>query len=363
MTANGLTATTNVYAAHNNRGGNHTSSSTNNGMPSSSTPSSNNSPSSSTSGSGDSGGGTGSASNPPLSSGNSGTTAPTTTSATTTKKTVGNNPCFTSLSTTSCSTTGSGGGSGNQSQTNHKGRHHSGGDLGSSTTPKINHYDGRLARNQNSTVGTPSGIGTGSNRTYDSSHGPKTAGKGAGEPNETGTCVDSHFGVYGKGCGGEKNCMIIKEHGLFCRHEYRGGESYSKYEGGTKVMHETEIKVIREPNSFQYNGPSSVVLLSPTSNDFMNNNSTTITVEHVTITTNGEQGWIKGTVTNNSNQTLHGLRITGTWYDSGNNTIGMSSGYVDGLTLNPGQNGTFSQFANYDKSTTPSTVELSYDWQ
>ena len=128
-------------------------------------------------------------------------------------------------------------------------------------------------------------------------------------------------------------------------------------------MHETEIKVIREPSSVPYNGPSSVVLLSPTSNDFMNNNPTTISVDHVTITTNGEQGWIKGTVTNNSNQTMHGLRITGTWYDSGNNTIGMSSGYLDGLTLNPGQFGTFSQSANYDKSTTPRTVELSYDWQ
>ena len=95
----------------------------------------------------------------------------------------------------------------------------------------------------------------------------------------------------------------------------------------------------------------------------MNNNSTTISVDHVTITTNDVQGWIKGIVTNNSNQTMHGLKITGTWYDSGNNSIGMSSGYVDGLILNPGKNGTFSQFTNYDKCTTPSTVELSYDWQ
>src|SRR5947199_8844642 len=100
-------------------------------------------------------------------------------------------------------------------------------------------------------------------------------------------------------------------------------------------MHETEIKVIREPSSVQYNGPSLVVLLSPTSNDFLNNNSTTISVDHVTITTNGAQGWIKGIVTNNSNQTMHGLKITGTWYDLGNNSIGMSSGYVDGLILNP----------------------------
>jgi hypothetical protein len=128
-------------------------------------------------------------------------------------------------------------------------------------------------------------------------------------------------------------------------------------------MHETEIRVIREPSSVPYNGPSSVVLLSPTSNDFTNNDPTTISVDHVTITSNGVQGWIKGTVTNNSNQTMHGLRITGTWYDSGNSTIGMSSGYVGGLSLNPGQSGTFSQFANYDINRTPSTVELSYDWQ
>src|SRR5690348_12835274 len=55
MTANGLTATTNVYAAHSKHSGNHTSSPSSNGMPTSSTPSSNISPSSSTSGSGASG--------------------------------------------------------------------------------------------------------------------------------------------------------------------------------------------------------------------------------------------------------------------------------------------------------------------
>jgi hypothetical protein len=378
MTANGLTATTNVYASHSKHSGNHTSSSSSSGMPISSTPS-NNSPSSSTSGSGSSGSkdnsGTGSASNSTPSSGsgsptgNSGTStdtkaAPTITTATTTKKALGNNPCLTSLPITSCSSTETSGSTSNQSQTNHKERHHTGGDLGSSTNTKnYKHYDAGAGRHQNSTVGTPSGTGTDNNRTYDGPHGPKTGGKGAGEPNGTGSCIDSHFGSYGKSCGEGTHCIFIQEHGLFCRHGYVGGESHSKHEGDTNVMQETEIKVIREPSSVPYSGPSSVVLLSPTSNDFMNNNPATISVDHVTITTNGEQGWIKGTVTNNSNQTMHGLRITGTWYDSGNNTIGMSSGYVDGLTLNPGQFGTFSQSANYDKSTTPRTVELSYDWQ
>lgn len=371
ITANGLTATTSVYAAHSKHSGNHTSSSSSNGMPTSSTPSSNNSPSSSTSGSGASGSkdnsGTGSASNPPSSSGsgsptgNSGTStdtkaAPTITPATT--------PCLTSLPPTSCSSTETSGSTSNQSQTNHKERHHTGGDLASSTSTKnYKQYDAGPGRHQNSTEGTPSGTSTSNNRTYDGPHGPKTGSKGAGEPNGTGPCIDSHFGVYGKGCGEGTHCIFIQEHGLFCRHGYVGGESHSKHDGDTNVMHETEIKVIREPSSVPYNGPSSVVLLSPTSNDFMNNNPTMISVDHVTITTNGDQGWIKGTVTNNSNQTMHGLRIAGTWYDSGNNTIGMSTGYVDGLTLNPGQFGTFSQSANYDKSTTPRTVELSYDWQ
>ena len=182
--------------------------------------------------------------------------------------------------------------------------------------------------------------------------------------NGAGPCVDSHYGAYGRGCGVGTHCIFIQGHGLFCRHGYVGGESHNiKYEGGTKVMHETEIKVIREPSSGSYNGPSSVVLLSPTSNDYVNNDPTTISVDHVTITSSGVQGWIKGTVTNNSNQTMHELRITGTWYDSGNSTIGMSSGYVGGLSLNPGQSGTFSQFANYDYGRTPGTVELSYDWQ
>jgi len=206
--------------------------------------------------------------------------------------------------------------------------------------------------------------GTGSNRTHDGPYGPKTGGKGAGDQNGAGPCVDSHFGAYGRGCEVGTHCIFIQGHGLFCRHGYVGGDSHNiKHEGGTKVMHETEIRVIREPSSVPYNGPSSVVLLSPTSNDFTNNDPTTISVDHVTITSNGVQGWIKGTVTNNSNQTMHGLRITGTWYDSGNSTIGMSSGYVGGLSLNPGQSGTFSQFANYDYGRTPGTVELSYDWQ
>jgi hypothetical protein len=205
-------------------------------------------------------------------------------------------------------------------------------------------------------MGTPSGPGTGSNRTHDGPYGPKPGGKGP--------CVDSHFSPYGRGCGEGTHCIFIEEHGLFCRHGFVGGESHGmKHEGDTKVMHETEIKVTREPSSASYNGPSSVVLLSPTSNDFVNNNPTTISVDHVSITSNGEQWWIKGTVTNNSNQTMHGLRITGTWYDSGNSTMGMSSGFVSGLNLNPGQHGTFSQFANYNIGRTPSTVELSYDWQ
>jgi hypothetical protein len=164
------------------------------------------------------------------------------------------------LPPTSCSTTGSPGSSGNQNQTNHKERHHTGGDLGPSTSTKIyKHYDGRPARHQNGTVGIPSKIGTGSNRTYNGPHGPKTGGKGAGEPNGTGTCVDSGFGAYGKDCGGGKNCIMILEHELFCR-GYVGGENHSKYEGGTKVMHDTEIMVIREPGSVQYNAPSIVVI-------------------------------------------------------------------------------------------------------
>ena len=243
-------------------------------MPSSSSPSSNNSPSSSTSGSDPLGSGNASASNPPLSSGsgtstgNSGTSTaakagPTTTSATTTKKTAGNNPWLTSLPSTSCSTKGSPGTSGNQSQTNHKERHHTGGNLGSSTSTKIyKHYEARPTRNQNSSLATPSGTGTGSNRTYDGPHGPKKGDEGAGQPIRKGTCADSHFGAYGKDCEGGKTCMMIQEHVLFCRHGYLG-ESYSKYEGCTKVMHKTEIKVIREPSSVQYNGPSLVVLLSP----------------------------------------------------------------------------------------------------
>jgi hypothetical protein len=388
MTANGLTATTTVYAAHSKHGSsNQTSSSSNNGISTSSSPGSNNnnSPSSSTSGSGASGSkdnsGTVSASNPPPSSGsgtptgNSGTgtgtkIAPTITPPTTTKKTTGNNPCLTSLPPTSCSSTGTSGSSGNQSQNNHKDRHHIDGGLGSSPnaytpgTKDYKHYDTGLPRHQNSSIGTPSGTGAGSNRTHDGPYGPKTGGKGTGDQNGAGPCVDSHFGAYGRGCGVGTHCIFIQGHGLFCRHGYVGGESHNiKYEGGTKVMHETEIKVIREPSSVPYDGPSSVVLLSPTSNDFTNNDPTTISVAHVTITSNGQQGWIKGTVTNNSNQTMHGLRITGTWYDSGNNTMGISSGYVGGLSLNPGQSGTFSQFANYDYGRTPSTVELSYDWQ
>lgn len=389
MTTNGLTATTTVYAAHSKHGSsNQTSSSSKNGMSTSSSHGShdNNSPASSTSGSGASGGkdqsGTGSASNSPPSSGsgtpagNSGTgtgtkAAPTITPPTTTKKTAGNNPCLTSLPHTSCSSTGTSGSSGNQSQNNHKERHHTGGGLGSSPnaykpgTKDYKHYDtGLTPRHQNSSIGTPSGTGTGSNRTHDGPYGPKTGGKGAGDQNGAGPCVDSHFGAYGRGCEVGTHCTFIQGHGLFCRHGYVGGDSHNiKHEGGTKVMHETEIRVIREPSSVPYNGPSSVVLLSPTSNDFTNNDPTTISVDHVTITSNGVQGWIKGTVTNNSNQTMHGLRITGTWYDSGNSTIGMSSGYVGGLSLNPGQSGTFSQFANYDINRTPSTVELSYDWQ
>ena len=43
--------------------------------------------------------------------------------------------------------------------------------------------------------------------------------------------------------------------------------------------------------------------------------------------------------------------------------MGRSNGFVSGLDLNPGQDGTFSQFANYNIGRTPSTVELSYDWQ
>ncbi|MRN41712.1 MAG: hypothetical protein FIO02_11830, partial [Nitrosopumilales archaeon] len=344
MTANGLTATTTVYAAHSKHGSsNQTSSSSNNGISTSSSPGSNNnnSPSSSTSGSGALGSkdnsGTVSASNPPPSSGsgtptgNSGTgtgtkIAPTITPPTTTKKTTGNNPCLTSLPPTSCSSTGTSGSSGNQSQNNHKDRHHIGGGLGSSPnaytpgTKDYKHYDTGLPRHQNSSIGTPSGTGAGSNRTHDGPYGPKTGGKGTGDQNGAGPCVDSHFGAYGRGCGVGTHCIFIQEHGLFCRHGYVGGESHNiKYEGGTKVMHETEIKVIREPSSVPYDGPSSVVLLSPTSNDFTNNDPTTISVDHVTITSNGQQGWIKGTVTNNSNQTMHGLRITGTWYDSGNN--------------------------------------------
>lgn len=388
MTANGLTATTTAYAAHNKHGSsNQTSSSSNNGMSTSSSSGShnNNSPSSSTSGSGAPGSkdnsGAGSASNPAPSSGsgtrtgNSGTgtgtkAAPTITAPTTIKETTGNNPCLTSLPPTSCSSTGTSGSSGNQSQNNHKDRHHIGGGLGSSPnayapdTKGFKHYDTGLPRHQNSSIGTPSGTGAGSNRTHDGPYGPKTGGKGAGDQNGAGPCIDNHYGVYGRGCGVETRCIFIQGHGLFCRHGYVGGESHNiKYEGGTKVMHETEIKVIREPNSGSYNGPSSVVLLSPTSNDYVNNDPTTISVDHVTITSSGVQGWIKGTVTNNSNQTMHELRITGTWYDSGNSTIGMSSGYVGGLSLNPGQSGTFSQFANYDYGRTPGTVELSYDWQ
>jgi hypothetical protein len=390
MTANGLTGTTTVYAAHSKHSSNQTSSSSRGSQD-------NNSPSSSTSGSGASGStdssGTGSTSNPPPSSGtgtptgSSGTgtgtkTAPTITPPTTTKKTTGNNPCLTSMPPTSCSSTGTSGSSGNQSQNNHKEPHHTGGGLGSSPNaykPKdYKHYDTGLGtRHQNSSRGTPSGPGTGSNRTHDSPYGPKTGdkgpcvdshfnayGRGCGEHNANGPCVDSHFNAYGRGCGEGTHCIFIEGHGLFCRHGFVGGESHGmKHEGDTKVMHETEIKVTREPSSVPYDGPSSVALLSPTSNDFVNNDPTTISVDHVTITSNGEQWWIKGTVTNNSNQTMHGLRVTGTWYDSGNTTMGMSSGFVSGLSLNPGQHGTFSQFANYNIGRTPSTVELSYDWQ
>ncbi|MGC2669304.1 MAG: FxLYD domain-containing protein [Candidatus Nitrosopolaris sp.] len=390
MTGNGLTATTTVYAAHNKHGSsNQTSSSSNNGMSTSSSSGShnNNSPSSSTSGSGAPGSkdnsGAGSASNPAPSSGsgtatgNSGTgtgagtkAAPTITLPATTKKTTGNNPCLTSLPPTSCSSSGTSGSSGNQSQNNHKDRHHTAGGLGSFPnaytpgTKDYKHYGTGLPRHQNSSIGTPSGTGASSNRTHDGPYGPKTGGKGAGEQNGAGPCVDSHYGAYERGCGIGTHCIFIQGHGLFCRHGYVGGESHNvKYEGDTKVMHETEIKVIREPSSGSYNGPSSVVLLSPTSNDYVNNDPTTISVDHVTITSSGVQGWIKGTVTNNSNQTMHELRITGTWYDSGNSTIGMSSGYVGGLSLNPGQSGTFSQFADYDYGRTPGTVELSYDWQ
>jgi hypothetical protein len=226
-------------------------------------------------------------------------------------------------------------------------------------------------------MGTPSGPGTGSIRTHDGPYGPKPGDKrtcvdshfgafvrGCGQHNGNGPCVDSHFGAFVRGCGEGTHCIFIEGHGLFCRHGHVGGESHGmKHEGDTKVEHETEIKVTHEPSSASYNGPSSVVLLSPTSNDLMNNNPNTISVDHVSITSNGEQWWIKGTVTNNSNQTMHGLRITGAWYDSGNSTMGMSSGFVSGLNLNPGQHGTFSQFANYSIGRTPSTVELSYDWQ
>jgi len=370
ITANGL-ITTNLYAAHSKHTGNHTPSSNNNGMPNSSTPSSNTSPSSGSgaSGSKDNGGaGSSSNSSPSSSVGPTGNTdtstgikaAPTTiTPATTTKKISGSNPCLTSLPRTSCSSTERSGSTSNQSQTSHK-ELHTGGKLGSSTN-NYKHYDAGPGKHQNSTVGNPSGTGTGNNRTYDAPHGPKTGGKGAGEPNGAGPCMNSHLGVYGKWCGEGKHCLYIQVPGLFCRPGYVG--THTKHEGDTNVMHETEIKVIKEPNSGPYNGPNSVVLLSPTSNDFMNNNPTTVSVDHVTITTNGVQGWIKGTVTNNSNQTMYGLRITAAWYDSGNKTIGMSRGYVDELTLNPGQFGTFSQFANYDKNTIPRTVELSYDWQ
>jgi hypothetical protein len=377
MTANGLTGTTTVYAAHSKHSSNQTSSSSRGSH-------SNNSPSSSTSGSGASGStdssGTGSTSNPSPSSGtgtptgSSGTgtgtnAAPTITPPTTTKKTTGNNPCLTSSPPTSCSSTGTSGSGGNQSQNNHKAPHHTGGGLGSSPNafkPKnYKHYDTGLGtRHQNSSMGTPNGPGTGGNRTHDGPYGPKTGGKGPAEHNRNGPCIDSHFSPYGRGCGEGTHCVFIEGHGLFCRHGFVGGESHGmKHEGDTKVEHETEIKVTREPRSSSYNGPSSVVLLSPTSNDFMNNNPTTISVDHVSITSNGEQWWIKGTVTNNSNQTMNGLRITGTWYDSGNSTMGMSSGFVSGLNLNPGQHGTFSQFANYNIGRTPSTVELSYDWQ
>ncbi|MGC1931364.1 MAG: FxLYD domain-containing protein [Candidatus Nitrosopolaris sp.] len=139
--------------------------------------------------------------------------------------------------------------------------------------------------------------------------------------------------------------------------DYRGQGDH------TKVIHETEIKVIQVPSSVPYDGPTQIVLFPPTSRDFMNSDPNTISLDHVTITSSGMQGWIKGMVSNNSNQTMHDLRITGAWYDSGNNTIGMSSGYADGLNLNPGQNSTFSQFSNYNNDTTPSSVELSYDWQ
>jgi hypothetical protein len=263
------------------------------------------------------------------------------------------------LPRTSCSSAERSGSTSNQSQTSHK-ELHTGGKIGSSTN-NYRHYDAGPGKHQNSTVGNPSGTGTGNNRTFDVPHGPKTGGKGAGEPNGAGPCMDSHLGFYGKRCGEGKHCLFILGHGLFCRPGYVG--THTKHEGDTNVMHETEVKVIKEPNSGPYNGPNSIVLLSPTSNDFMNNNPTTVSVDHVTITTNGVQGWIKGTVTNNSNQTMHGLRITAAWYDSGNKTIGMSRGYVDELTLNPGQFGTFSQFANYDKNTILRTVELSYDWQ
>ncbi|HET7147659.1 MAG TPA: FxLYD domain-containing protein [Candidatus Nitrosopolaris sp.] len=381
MTANGLTATTTVYAGHGKPGSNnHTSSSSNIGMPTSSSSGShdNNSPSTSGSGAASSkdNSGTGNSGNPPPSGGDAATgdggtgtetkAASTIEPPTTTKKT---DPCLTSLPPTSCSSTGTSGGGGNQSQNNHNGRHHTGSSLGSSKNTYnpsykgYKHYDTGPSRHQNSSIGTPGGTGSDSNRTHYGSYGPKT-GKGSGDQNGAGPCVDNHFGASGRSCGVGTHCTFIQGHGLFCRHGYVGGENHNfKHDGGTKVVHETEIKVIREPNSGQYNGPNSIVLLSPTSNNFTNTDPTTISVHDVTITSNGVQGWIKGTIKNNSNQTMHELRITGTWYDTGNNTIGMSSGYVEGLDLNPGQIGTFSQFANYDYGRTPCTVELSYDWQ
>ena len=231
-------------------------------------------------------------------------------------------------------------------------------------TKDYKHYDTGLPRHQNSSIGLLVELVLAAIEHTTVHTVLKLAVKEQENQNGAGPCIDNHYVAYGRGCGVGTHCIFIQGHGLFCRHGYVGGESYNiKYEGGTKVMHETEIKVIREPNSGSYNGPSSVVLLSPTSNDYVNNDPTTISVDHVTITSSGVQGSIKGTVTNNSNQTMHELRITGTWYDSGNSTIGMSSGYVGGLSLNPGQSGTFSQFANYDFGRTPGTVESSYDWQ
>lgn len=73
---------------------------------------------------------------------------------------------------------------------------------------------------------------------------------------------------------------------------------------------------------------------------------------------------VKGEIKNLGEESLQYVRVTGHFYDSENQTVGVTSCcYTDPTDIEPGHTATFDSFAQKDEmSGDPKNFRLSYDW-